>query len=319
MTDNTYDQGRLNLPFVGICTFGKYPYLEDWDNINADVAVMGAPFDFGSQFRSGARMGPRGIREASTLFSFGHGGAYDHEDDITYLPSDSTKIVDIGDADIIHTDTMKSHENIKFGVKKIIKAKAIPVILGGDHSINIPCIDAFEDQESIHVIQIDAHLDFVDERHGVRYGHGNPMRRASEKSYVSGMTQIGIRNVSSTAKEGYIDARAKGSKIFSVRHLREMGIDKILEQIPKDKRYYITIDIDAFDPSIASGTGTPSHGGFNYYEILELLDGIIKQGKVVGLDLVEVAPDYDLTNSTATLAAQLLMNTIGRILHNKKK
>ena len=319
MTDNTYDQGRLNLPFVGICTFGKYPYLEDWDNINADVAVMGAPFDFGSQFRSGARMGPRGIREASTLFSFGHGGAYDHEDDITYLPSDSTKIVDIGDADIIHTDTIKSHENIKFGVKKIIEAKAIPVILGGDHSINIPCIDAFEDQESIHVIQIDAHLDFVDERHGVRYGHGNPMRRASEKSYVSGMTQIGIRNVSSTSKEGYIDARAKGSKIFSVRHLREMGIDKILEQIPKDKRYYITIDIDAFDPSIASGTGTPSHGGFNYYEILELLDGIIKQGKVVGLDLVEVAPDYDLTNSTATLAAQLLMNTIGRILHNKKK
>ena len=318
MTGNTYDQGRLNLPFVGICTFGKYPYLEDWDNINADVAVMGAPFDFGSQFRSGARMGPRGIREASTLFSFGHGGAYDHEDDITYLPSDSTKIVDIGDADIIHTDTIKSHENIKFGVKKIIEAKAIPVILGGDHSINIPCIDAFEDQESIHVIQIDAHLDFVDERHGVRYGHGNPMRRASEKSYVSGMTQIGIRNVSSTAKEGYIDARAKGSKIFSVRHLREMGIDKILEQIPKDKRYYITIDIDAFDPSIASGTGTPSHGGFYYYEILELLDGIIKQGKVVGLDLVEVAPDYDLTNSTATLAAQLLMNTIGRILHNKK-
>ena len=318
MTDNTYDQGRLNLPFVGICTFGKYPYLEDWDNIKADVAVMGAPFDFGSQFRSGARMGPRGIREASTLFSFGHGGAYDHEDDITYLPSDSTKIVDIGDADIIHTDTIKSHENIKFGVKKIIEAKAIPVILGGDHSINIPCIDAFEDQESIHVIQIDAHLDFVDERHGVRYGHGNPMRRASEKSYVSGMTQIGIRNVSSTAKEGYIDARTKGSKIFSVRHLREMGIDKILEQIPKDKRYYITIDIDAFDPSIASGTGTPSHGGFYYYEILELLDGIIKQGRVVGLDLVEVAPDYDLTNSTATLAAQLLMNTIGRILHNKK-
>ena len=317
MTDNTYDQGRLNLPFVGICTFGKYPYVEDWDNINADVAVMGAPFDFGSQFRSGARMGPRGIREASTLFSFGHGGAYDHEDDITYLPSDSTKIVDIGDADIIHTDTIKSHENIKFGVKKIIEAKAIPVILGGDHSINIPCIDAFEDQESIHVIQIDAHLDFVDERHGVRYGHGNPMRRASEKSYVSGMTQIGIRNVSSTAKEGYIDARAKGSKIFSVRHLREMGIDKILEQIPKDKRYYITIDIDAFDPSIASGTGTPSHGGFNYYEILELLDGIIKQGKVVGLDLVEVAPDYDITNSTSTLAAQLLMNTIGRMLHNR--
>ena len=316
--ENNYDRGRLNLPFVGICTFGKYPYVSDWDSINADVAVMGAPFDFGSQFRTGSRMGPRGIREASTLFSFGHAGAYDFEDDITYLPSDSTKIVDIGDADIIHTDTIKSHTNIKFGVQKILSAKAIPVVMGGDHSINIPCIDAFENECPIHVIQIDAHLDFVDERHGVRYGHGNPMRRASEKKYVSGLTQIGIRNVSSTAKDGYIDAREKGSKIFSVRHLRQMGINKILNEIPKNKRYYLTIDIDAFDPSIASGTGTPSHGGFYYYEVLELIDGIIKQGSVVGLDLVEVAPDYDLTNSTSTLAAQLLMNTIGRILHHKK-
>ena len=300
---NNYDQGRLNLPFVGICTFGKYPYINDWDSINADVAVMGAPFDFGSQFRTGSRMGPRGIREASTLFSFGHAGAYDFEDDITYLPSDSTKIVDIGDADIIHTDTIKSHTNIKFGVQKILAAKAIPVVMGGDHSINIPCIDAFKNEDPIHVIQIDAHLDFVDERHGVRYGHGNPMRRASEKEYVSGLTQIGIRNVSSTAKDGYIDAREKGSKIFSVRHLRQMGINKILNEIPKNKRYYLTIDIDAFDPSIASGTGTPSHGGFYYYEVLELIDGIIKQGSVVGLDLVEVAPDYDLTNSTSTLDA----------------
>lgn len=316
---NNYDQGRLNLPFVGICTFGKYPYISDWDEINADVAVMGAPFDFGSQFRTGSRMGPRGIREASTLFSFGHAGAYDFEDDVTYLPSDSTRIVDIGDADIIHTDTTKSHSNIKFGVKKILAANAIPVVMGGDHSINIPCIDAFENEEPFHLIQIDAHLDFVDERHGVKYGHGNPMRRASEKEYVSGMTQIGIRNVSSTAKEGYVDAREKGSKIFSVRHVRQMGLNKILDEIPKGKRYYITIDIDAFDPSIASGTGTPSHGGFYYYEVLELIDGIIKQGSVVGLDLVEVAPDYDVTNSTSTLAAQLLMNTIGRILHHKNK
>ena len=316
---NNYDEGRLNLPFVGICTFGKYPYVSDWEQINADVAVMGAPFDFGSQFRTGSRMGPRGIREASTLFSFGHAGAYDFEDDITYLPSDSTRIVDIGDADIIHTDTTKSHSNIKFGVKKILAANAIPVVMGGDHSINIPCIDAFENEEPFHLIQIDAHLDFVDERHGVKFGHGNPMRRASEKGYVSGMTQIGIRNVSSTAKEGYVDARKKGSKIFSVRHVRQMGLNKILDVIPKGKRYYITIDIDAFDPSIASGTGTPSHGGFYYYEVLELIDGIIKQGSVVGLDLVEVAPDYDVTNSTSTLAAQLLMNTIGRILHHKNK
>ena len=317
MTKNTYDQGRLNLPFVGICTFGKYPYIEDWDKIKADIAVLGAPFDAGSQFRSGARMGPRGIREASTLFSFGHGGAYDHEDDITYLPADTTGIVDIGDADIIHTDTMQSHANIEFGVKKILEAKAIPVVLGGDHSVNIPCINAFRNEDPIHIVQIDAHLDFVNERHGVRFGHGNPMYRASEKEYVSGMTQIGIRNVSSTAREGYIEAKERGSKIFSVRQFRKMGISQILNTIPKNIRYYLTIDIDAFDPSIASGTGTPSHGGFYYYEILELIDGLTKQGNIVGLDLVEVAPDYDITNSTSTLAAQLLMNIMGRLLYNR--
>ena len=316
MTEHNYKKGRLNLPFVGICTFGKYPYQPDWDKIEADIAILGAPFDCGSQWRSGSRMGPRGVREASTLYSFGHDGAYDHEDDIVYLKSDST-IIDIGDADIIHTDTLSSHTNIEYGVRKILSSNAIPIVIGGDHSVNIPCINAFSDSEPFHLIQIDAHLDFVDERHGVKYGHGNPMRRATEKSYVSGLTQIGIRNVSSTAKEGYEDAKKMGSNIISVRQFRELGVSKIINQIPNNIPYYVTIDIDAFDPSIASGTGTPSHGGFLYYEILELIDLIAQNGKIIGMDLVEVAPDYDITTSTTTLAAQLLLNSIGRILHYK--
>ena len=319
MTKHGYESGRLNLPFVGICTFGKYSYQEDWSSINADFAILGAPFDFGSQYRPGARFGPRSIREASTLFSFGHAGAYDHEDDITYLEQDKVKIVDIGDADIIHTDTIKSHNNIEVGVRSILKAKAIPIILGGDHSVNIPCINAFSEEEPFHLIQIDAHLDFVDERHGVKYGHGNPMRRASEKHYVTGLSQFGIRNVSSTAKDGYDDARKMGSDIQSVRQFRNNGIEKMLSRVPLGKRYYITIDIDAFDPSIASGTGTPSHGGFLYYEILEFLDGLTKRGQIIGVDLVEVAPEYDHSGSTSTLAAQLLLNLIGRIQFNKNK
>ena len=317
MAGHGYDSGRLNLPFVGICTFGKYPYVDNWDAIDADVAVMGAPFDGGTQWRAGARMGPRAVREASTLFSFGHAGAYDFEDDVTYLDPAKTRIVDIGDADIVHTDTLRSHANIETGVRKILSANALPVVIGGDHSVNIPCIKAFDDQKPIHIIQIDAHLDFVDERHGVRYGHGNPMRREAEKPYVTGLSQIGIRNVSSTAREGYADARAMGSDIQSVRHVRAMGIDAMLRRIPDGQRYYLTIDIDAFDPSIAPGTGTPSHGGFLYYEVLELIDGIAQRGDIVGLDLVEVAPDYDPTGSTAILAAQVLMNTIGRILHHR--
>lgn len=312
-----YEAGRLNLPFVGICTFGKYPYVEHWDDIDADVAVLGAPFDQGAQWRSGARMGPRGIREASTLFSFGHSGAYDFEDDVTYLDPRQVSVVDLGDADIIHTDTIQSHANIEYGVRKILEAGAIPVVMGGDHSVNIPCINAFDGQSPIHVVQIDAHLDFVDERHGVRFGHGNPMRRAAEKSYVTGLTQIGIRNVSSTAREGYEDARSMGSDIQSVRQVRRMGTEAMLERIPAGARYYLTIDIDAFDPSIAPGTGTPSHGGFLYYEVLELIDGLAQRGEIVGLDLVEVAPDYDVTGCTSILAAQVLLNAIGRILHHK--
>ena len=321
MAGHGYEGGRLNLPFVGISTFGKYPYQPDWDKIEADVAVLGAPYDFGTQFRAGARFGPRAIREASTLFSFGHGGAYDHEDDVTYLPAETTRIVDLGDADIIHTDTTNSHANIEEAVRRILAAGALPVVLGGDHSINIPCVNAFADDCAangpIHIVQLDAHLDFVDERHGVRYGHGNPMRRAAEKPYVTGLSQLGIRNVSSTAKEGYEAARSMGSDILSVRQIRKLGIDAVLARIPEGVRYYVTIDIDGFDPSIAPGTGTPSHGGFTYYEGLEILAGLAARGTVVGIDLVEVAPDYDHTGTTAILAAQLLMNLIGRVLHQR--
>lgn len=310
-----YDSGRLNLPFVGIATFGKYAYVADWSAIDADVAVLGAPFDFGTQWRPGARFGPRGIREASTLFAFGHAGAYDHEDDVTYL-GPGTRIVDIGDADIVHTDTETSHANIETGVRAILEAGALPVVLGGDHSVNIPCIRAFAGRP-IHILQIDAHLDFVDERHGVRHGHGNPMRRAAEQDHVTGLSQFGIRNVSSTAKDGYDAARAMGSDILSVRQCCALGTEALLARIPAAADIYLTIDIDGFDPSIAPGTGTPSHGGFQYYEVLELIAGVAKRQRIVGIDLVEVAPDYDQTGGTAILAAQLLLNIIGRVLHHR--
>jgi agmatinase len=223
--------------------------------------------------------------------------------------------VDIGDADIIHTDQAQSHANIERGVRAMLAAGALPVVMGGDHSITIPCIAAFADQAPIHVVQIDAHLDFVDVRHGVRTGHGSPMRRAADQAHVTGMTQLGIRNVSSTARDGYVQARAMGSDILSVRQVRTLGVETVLARIPAGARYYLTIDIDGFDPSIAPGTGTPSHGGFTYYEGLELIAGLAQRGTIVGLDLVEVAPPYDPTDSTSILAAQLLLNALGRIFH----
>ena len=319
MAKHGYEAGRLDLPFVGHCTFAKSPPLLDWDRIDADVAVLGAPFDCGTQYRAGARFGPRGIREASTLFSFGHSGAYDHEDDVVYLPRDQVRMVDLGDADMVHTDTVQSHANIELAVRRILGAGALPVVLGGDHSVNDPCINAFEGQPPIHIVQIDAHLDYVDVRHNVRHGHGNPMRRAAEKSYVTGITHLGIRNVSSTAREGYEDARRTKSDILSVRQVRALGAAGVLSRIPYAQRYYVTIDIDGFDPSIAPGTGTPSHGGFLYYEVMEILQGLARLGDIVGIDLCEVAPDYDPSGITGFLAAQVLLNLLGYVFRERSQ
>lgn len=317
MAGHGYEGGRLDLPFVGIPTFGKKPLVPDWASIDADAAIIGAPFDCGTQFRSGARFGPRAIREASTLFSFGHAAAYDHEADREFLGPDA-RIIDIGDADIVHTDTLASHANIEAGVRAILDAGALPVVLGGDHSVNIPCVAAFEGRGQIHILQIDAHLDFVDERHGVRFGHGNPMRRAAERDFVTGLSQFGIRNVSSTAREGYEAARTMGADILSVRQIRAMGVAAAAARIPPGARVYVTIDIDAFCPSIAPGTGTPSHGGFLYYEVLELLQAVAYAHEIVGIDLVEVAPDYDPSQSTQILAAQLLLNLLGFVFDARR-
>jgi len=192
----------------------------------------------------------------------------------------------------------------------------MPLILGGDHSITSPALKAYDQIGPIHVVQIDAHLDFVDERHGVRYGHGNPMRRASEMSHISGITQLGIRNVSSSNRNDYQAARETGSQLLSVRQFRKIGAQGVLDElIPADKNYYVTIDIDGFDPSIAPGTGTPSHGGFLYYEVLEFLAGLAEHGNVKGMDLVEVSPPHDPAGVTSILAAQILMNAVGRIFY----
>jgi agmatinase len=137
-------------------------------------------------------------------------------------------------------------------------------------------------------------------------------------NHVTGMTQMGIRNVSSSNRSDYDAARAAGSDILSVRDVRRLGTEGVLDRIPAGVRYYVTIDIDGFDPSIAPGTGTPSHGGFLYYEVLEILQGLSKRGDVVGMDLVEVAPAYDPSGITSMLAAQLLMNFLGFIFHERK-
>ena len=311
--EGSYESGRLDLPFVGHTTFGKFPPFTDWTRLaemDADFAVLGVPNDMGTQWRSGARMGPRSVREASTLYAFGHKEVYDADTDETYQYGN---VIDIGDVDVVHTDTLETHNRTQAVAELILKSGITPFIIGGDHSITSPiCAALAALGQKLVLIQIDAHLDFVDERHGVRYGHGNPMRRCLEMEHVSRLFQLGIRGVSSTAKSGFDDAKRMGSTIFSVRKIRELGVQAVVDMIPVNSHVYLSIDIDGFDPSIAGGTGTPSHGGFTYYEVKDLLRGIIsKSQKLVGLDLVEVSPPYDPAQVTATLAARVILDAMG--------
>ncbi|MEH7374554.1 agmatinase, partial [Neobacillus drentensis] len=269
---NQDEKQFLNLPFTGICTFGKYPVCSDINQLDADVAVIGVPNDMGTQWKSGARMGPRGLREGSTLYSFGLNGAYDIEKDITYL-GPRWKVVDCGDVDMVHGDMMQCHENTEEAIRKIVSKGAMPVVLGGDHSITIPVGKALEELGPFHVIQIDAHLDWADHRSGQRYGHGSCIRRLSEMDHVQKIFQFGIRGISSSLKEDVDAAREYGSVILSPRQIRKMGIERVIELLPEGEKYYITLDIDGLDPSVAPGTGTPSPGGFIYDEVNELLEG----------------------------------------------
>ena len=317
MMNNQNEKQFLNLPFTGICSFGKYPICTSLDELDADVAVIGVPYDMGTQWKSGTRMGPRGMREGSTLYSFGLEGAYDIEKDIMYLGPDC-KVVDCGDVDIVHGDLEQSFDNVEESIRKIVSKGAIPVVMGGDHSITIPVGRALDSVGSFHVIQIDAHLDWADHRSGQRNGHGSTLRRLSEMDYVDKMFQFGIRGISSSKKEDVDAAREYGSVILSPREMRKMSIESVLDLIPQGENYYVTIDIDGLDPSLAPGTGTPSPGGLYYDEVNELLEGIAKRGNVIGFDLVEVSPPYDPTGITSQVGARLILDFISFILKEKE-
>ncbi|MEW6080926.1 MAG: agmatinase [Bacillota bacterium] len=308
---------RLNLPFTGIPSFCRLPVVTDFEELDVDVAIVGIPYDLGCQYRSGARMGPRAVRNASTLYSLVDVGYYDHELDEYLLKG--VRMVDCGDSDIIHGDPRQCLDNAETMIRKILAKGAMPVVIGGDHAITIPVLRAYEGQDPFVLVQLDAHLDFVDIRHGVTEGHGSPIRRASEMKHISGIAQLGIRGPGSSRHEDFDSARDHGCILFGVRQFREQGLENVLAQIPKSERYYVTMDCDALDPSLAPGTGTPSPGGFDYYEVVDILRGIARMGDVVGFDFVEVAPQYDPTEVTPQVASRIILDFLGAIFLEKQR
>lgn len=308
----------LNLPITGICSFGKYPICTDLDELDADIAVLGVPVDFAVGFMSGARLAPRRIREASTQYGRGQTGYYDFESGKQRLAA-PLKIVDCGDVDVLHSDFNYTFSNVTESVKKIIRKGAVPVIMGGDHSISIPVGKALEELgEEVCVIQFDAHLDWTDHVGPLKTGNGSPMRRMSEMDHIGPMAQIGLRGMGSSRRTDFDDARKYGSVLISAREAEEIGVEGVLAKIPKAKNYYITIDIDGFDMSIAPGVASPLPGGLFYNQECDIIDGIAKMGKIVAADLVEVDPMFDPSGITLRLASLMMMHVFAKIEEQKQ-
>ena len=307
-----------NMPSVGITSFLKLPIIENLSNLNTDVGFLGIPYDVGNSWRPGTRFGPREIRNYSTRYS-GWGGSqqkgyWDINQNKRFL--EDISMSDCGDVDVAYYDIERNRNIITQTVKKILKAGTFPVVIGGDHSITYPCICAFEDFKSLDIIQIDAHLDWIDEVDGIRYANGSPMRRSMELDFTNKMVQLGIRCIRSRESD-YNFAKSQGSQIFTRQDIRQKGVDEIVEKLPPLGNVYVSIDIDGLDPSIAPGTGSPTVDGLLYYEVINLLKGITKKSNVVGFDIVEVNPMVDLSGQTCLLATTLILEFLGMIFDQK--
>ena len=311
------EKKKIDLPFTGVASFCKAPVCTDWSKLDADVAVIGAPCDMSTQVRPGTRYGPRGIREASTMYSLGPDGYYDHEIDEYRMKG--IKIVDCGDVDMSHMDPHLCLKNIYEDILELSSKDSLLVVMGGDHAITVPVVRALKDKGPFHLIQFDSHLDFVDEKFGIREAQNNPIRRISEMNHISGITQIGINGVSSSKREDFEAARSFGATIIGTREFRRLGVENAVAKIPEGKRFYVTFDVDSLNAAIAPGTGVPAPGGMDYYEAIDTLRGIAKHGNVIGFDFVEVAPMYDPTGLTCQVAADIMVDFIGSIFIERKK
>ncbi len=311
---------KANMPSVGITSFLKLPITEDLSSLDSDIGFLGVPYDAGNSWRPGTRFGPREIRSYSSRYSTWGGnvpeGYWDINHDKRYLKG--ITMTDCGDVDLAYYDMDRNRKVITETVQKMLESGVFPVIVGGDHSITYPCICAFEHLGPIDIVQIDAHLDWIDEVDGIRYANGSPMRRAMEHNFTRRMVQLGIRDVRSREAD-YKFAMSQGSQITTRQMIRDLGVNAILERLPDLGNVYVTIDIDGLDPSIAPGTGSPTVDGLLYHEVLGLLRGIASKSNIVGFDVVEVNPMVDLNGQTCLLATTLIMEFLGTIFNHKEK
>lgn len=320
---DTFDD--FDLPtYVGPSTFMKLPWVTDPAELRSrgvDVAIIGAPFDDAVTHRSGARFGPRAIREAQ----YTSGAIHSLQLDID--PYDVLTVVDAGDANIIPSWIERGHAMIYRKVREVAETGAIPIIFGGDHSITWPAATAIAEirhPRSIGIVHFDAHADTANDSYGVLASHGTPMRRLIESGAVSGrnFVQVGLR--------GYWPSRAtfdwmkeQGLRWHLMTEIEERGAeaviaDAIAEALDGPDAIYLSIDIDVIDPGLAPGTGTPEPGGMLTREVLRAIRQIVGAVPLAAMDIVEVSPPYDHAEATAMAANRAALEAISALAVRRK-
>jgi agmatinase len=296
-------------PFVGIPTFLRAPVAESAQG--ARLAVLGVPFDEGSPFIPGSRFGPRAIREQSMRFASAPDSRFDVRSGRRLLDVADGELVDLGDVEVVAADPPGTVENITGAMREVVAAGAVPVVLGGDHSITLPIVRALDGP--VHVVQFDAHLDYAESEGTNRYSNAHAFRPISRMDTVAGLTQVGIRSLRTEAGL-YRESLADGNQIVPPDELRALGADGLAALVPEGARCYLSVDVDALDISLVPGCVSAEPGGLSYAELREALVAIAARAQVVGMDLVEVNPGVDTPGgATAYLAAHLLVEVLDAI------
>lgn len=303
---------------TGKPTFAGLPRCEDIASLDAHIAIIGVPYGIPASMeasRAPSSEAPDAIRAESLRF----GKYFDHHDiDLggPILAGRDIRVVDCGDVSMRPGDNAANSATTTEAIRAIRAAGAVPFILGGDHSIPIPVMRAYDDIGTMCVVQFDAHLDYRDEVNGVKEGLSSSIRRASELDYVGDIVQIGLRGLGSARDQDVQDAMDRRNIFITAAEMYKNGLDEVTKRLPQADNYYITFDMDVMDPSIAPGVNSPAFGGIDYWQATGLLWAVARRGRIVGLDMVEIAPRVDTRGLTSMLAARLMLNLLGAMIRS---
>ncbi len=322
--------GQFDTTFEADLTFLGVPECDHPAHGQAEIGIIGVPMVTSYSRPGGSGAGPEhivpaadanpgaapgAIRRASQAFRK-YQGCYDFDLGAALQLDQGEWLCDFGDVSRPGINDAAFSRRSTTAVRGLLEHGIVPLVLGGDHATTIPVVRAYEGREPMCLVQVDAHMDYRDEIGGLREGYGSPIRRSAELDCVVSMAQIGVRGWGA-AREGDVeDALAAGSIIFTAEQVHDRGMEAVLADIPAAENYYITLDIDGLDPSIAPGVLFPSHGGLTYYQTAKLLRGITRKGRVVGMDMVEVTPGLDSGGRTSILAVRLILDLIGFLLQS---